>query len=386
MLILDRSVGCLRCQRELSDPFSPCLACLADGVAVNGTPRAEADVSVPAGTASPPTPLRRLERLGTAYGARLWMKDERTGPTCSYKDRLARAAVAHARRVGAETVVVASSGNHGAAVAAAATAAGMSSVVVTTTSIAPAMRRLIEGCGATLIPVERAEDRWTLVAAAVTELGWYPAGNFHGPPIGSNPFAVDGYAQIAREIVEQLGGAPDWVAVPVGYGDGLAGIGRGFRALAHAGVIERPSRMLAVETTGTLADALVRGADQPLPMAVAAPSALSIACPQGTFQALHAVRVSGGAAITVDDAAALEARARLSSLEGSFHELSSAAAFAGVGAAVHRGIVGPDDRVVAIGTSVGLKDQPLSGDDRPLTPVAPTLAAMREVVPAPAHR
>lgn len=385
-------VHCLRCEHELAQPFDPCPACLAEGVSVNGTtrPRAPGGASVAALAAAhlptglealPPTPLRPLTRYQAGRPLRLFSKDERGGLTSSYKDRLARVVAARAAEAGADTLVLASSGNHGAAVAAAATAAGLRGVVLTMTSIAPPMRRLIEGCGGQLVPVARAEDRWVVVRAAVAELGWFPAGNYHDPPIGSNPYAVDGYQPIAWEIAEQLGRVPDWVAVPIGYGDGISGIAKGFRSLVEAGLSDRVPRMLGVETTGTLRDALERGLDQPEAMPVQAPNALSIACPCGTYQALHAIRSTDGAAVTVDDEGALAARAQLSRREGSFQELSSAAALAGVELAVADGTIAPEATVVAIASSVGLKDQLLPGEtDDPLQAVAPTLDGMRSLL------
>lgn len=380
-------VQCLRCQRKLDCPFEPCPVCLAeDGVHVNGstapslsavvsgTDELAAEVLPPGIEARPPTPLTRLDRWGAACRIRVSVKDERLNPSFSYKDRLAEVAAVRAREAGADTLVVASSGNHGAAVARAATAAGLRAIVVTTASVPPAMLRLITGCGGQLIVVPAGEDRWRLVRAGMEFQGWFPGGNFHNPPIGSNPFLVDGYQRIAWEMVEQSGGVPDWVAVPVGYGDGLSGIAKGFRTLVTAGLIAVAPRMLAVETSGTLVRAARTGNDQPSPGDVLAPGALSIDCPRGTYQALHAVRASGGRAVTVSDDQVFGAQSELSRCEGAYHELASAAGFAGVRSAVENGVIGPMESVVVIGTSMGLKDQETSGvDDAVLDPVPDSL-------------
>jgi threonine synthase len=48
------------------------------------------------------------------------------------------------------------------------------------------------------------------------------------PPVGSNPWGVEGYKTIASEIAEDLGfTAPDAVVVPSAYSDGLYGIWKG---------------------------------------------------------------------------------------------------------------------------------------------------------------
>jgi hypothetical protein len=84
--------------------------------------------------------------------------------------------------------------------------------------------------------------------------------------------------------------------------------------------------------------------------------------PTWSYQALDAVRSTGGAARTVGDAAALAARALVGEPEGRLLELSSAAAVGAAGAAIADGTIDRGHRVVVIGTSSGLKD-PLAGLD-----------------------
>ena len=376
-------VVCLRCATELRDPFAPCPACADDGVAVNGVTRYADPPDARRGPNLPvalpptePTPLEPLPRAGAAIGATsLLLKDETGPPTWSYKDRLARVAVAHAQSVGAEVVTASSSGNHGAAIASAASRAGLPSVIFTVASIAPPMRAAIEGAGGVLVPFDLAEDRWTVMRAAVREAGWYPASNFHDPPIGSNPYGIDGYKEIAWEIVRTLGDTPDWVVVPVGYGDGIAGIVRGFAEAQAAGLAGRTPAAMAAVTSDALPDALARGADQAVTHAVLAPQALSITGGFATYQALDAVRSTGGAARTVDDAAALAARTLVGRLEGRLLELSSAAALAATAAAIADGTIEPGQRVVVVGTSSGLKDPLASLDAEPPAAVPGTLEA-----------
>lgn len=303
-------------------------------------------------------PLRPLQPL--AGHPRTFLKDESGGMTWSYKDRLAAAAAAHAEQVDATTIIVSSSGNHGAAMAAAASARGLRCVVLTMASIAPAMRRLVTGCGGELVPLRTAEERWPVMREAVASLGWYPASNFHDPPIGSNPYAVAGYRTIAYEIVEQMG-VPDWVVVPVSFGDGLSGIAHGFSELADERDTAVP-RLLAAVTSPSLPEALAAGEDQPRVRDSVAPSALSIAATQSTYQALHALRATDGAAVLIDDRQALAARRELGGREGMFLELSSAVAYGAASEGRRSGLIGEDESVVVIGTSSGLKDQPLPTD------------------------
>jgi threonine synthase len=358
--------ACLRCGVVAADPYAPCPGCLEEGVAAN---HVALDLGPPTPAGSHATPLRAL-----ASEPRLFLKDERGGMTWSWKDRLATAAAAHAAQVGADTIAVCSSGNHGAAMAAAASARGLRCVVLSMPSIAPAMARLVEGCGGSLVVLADVDECWAAMREGIAGLGWYPGSNVHDPPIGSNPFATAGYRSIAAEIVEAMG-VPDWVVVPVGFGDGLSGIAHGFLALAAARGIPTP-RMLAAVTSDSLPEALRTGADQPRARASAAPAALSIACPQSTYQAVHALRATDGVAELVEDRDALAARRELGRREGVFLELSSAVAHAAVLAARRRGVIAEHESVVVVGTSPGLKDQPLPGDGGGPVPVEGGLGAV----------
>ncbi len=98
----------------------------------------------------------------------------------------------------------------------------------------------------------------------VERLGWYPTSGYAMPPVGSTPWGVEGYKTIAYEIAEDLGWtAPDVVAIPAAYSDGLAGVFKGFAELAELGLVKHAPRMVAAEPFGPLARALERGLDAP---------------------------------------------------------------------------------------------------------------------------
>ncbi len=61
------------------------------------------------------------------------------------------------------------------------------------------------------------------------------------------PFGLAGYATLAYELFEQMGGAPGSVIVPAGQGNLYLAIGRGFAALKGAGLIERIPQMIGVQ-------------------------------------------------------------------------------------------------------------------------------------------
>jgi threonine synthase len=319
------------------------------------------------------TPLIPLERLGRRLGLpHLLAKDESQNPTWSYKDRLCALALTHAVETGARVVTIASTGNHGAATAAYAARAGLPCVIFTLASVPEAMKTLMQAYGAAVVECATSEARWALMRQGVERLGWYPTGGYVAPPVGSNPWGVEGYKTIAYEVAEDLGwAAPDVFAVPSAYSDGLAGTWKGWTELQALGLVKRVPRMIAAEPFGPLAQALERGLAAPEPVTAPGSSvAFSIASRYGTFQGLAALQQSGGAGVRLTDEGILEAQRALARDEGLFVEPSGAAAMSAVMQLAARRALDAEQTVVVLLTSGGLKDPGASRTWLPPVPAA----------------
>src|SRR3989454_5350142 len=348
---------CLRCRTRFDEPrlFTGCPRCRADGVAVNLTVEYDlsalagitADAFAPSGrglwrfrhllpvrSVAPvslgegATPLVHLERLGRRLGLpRLYAKDESQNPTWSYKDRLCATAVTHAVAIGARVITISSTGNHGASTAAYAARAGLPCVIFTLASVPETMKTLMQAYGAAVVACPTSESRWELLREGIRRFGWYPTSGFVTPPVGSNPWGVEGYKTIAYELAEDLGWtAPDVVVVPSAYSDGLYGIWKGWMELQTLGLVKHTPRMIAAEPFGPLAAALERGLQAPEPVEAPAPSvAFSIASRYGTWQGLAPLPESGGARGRMAHGGVLEAQRALAREEGLYVEPSSAA-------------------------------------------------------------
>lgn len=327
------------------------------------------------------TPLLRLERTGERYGmSALYVKDETRNPTWSYKDRLAAVAVTKALADGADTVVVATTGNHGAATAAYAAAAGLRCVALTITSVPLTMKVLMQAYGAQVVALAHPRDRWSLMAEAVGEWGWVPISGFVDPPIGSNPFGIDGYKTIAYELFDELGDAPDTVVVPTAYGDALTGIYRGFMDLQTLGLTSRVPKMVASEPLGPYAASMATPGDTPASTVPGSSVAFSIAGNIATYQGVAVLRASGGSAVVVDDDdETIGEQLAVASGEGLYLEAASVTALQAAQRMARDGVVGADDVVVAIGSSTGLKDINATASRLDEVPVIePTLRALTE--------
>jgi threonine synthase len=331
------------------------------------------------------TPLIGLDRLGPRLGLnRLLLKDEARNPTWSYKDRLAAVAVTKAVVSGASTVVVSSTGNHGAAVAAYAAAAGLRCVVLTLSSVPRQMSILMQAYGATVVAYESIQDRWSVMKAAVDAFGWTPISGMVSPPIGSNPFGIEGYKTIAYELWRELGEVPGVVVAPAAYGDGLAGLRRGFADLVSLDLATRMPRLVAVDPFGAYARGL-SCSDGRLPTVPTQPSmAFSVATPVATHQGLEAIRATNGTAVAEpSDAAIAGMQLELASTEGLYVEGASALTLLAAHQLADRGWINDDDSVVMISTSAGLKDPGTTANHLPtLSVLEPSLAALEAALPA----
>lgn len=326
------------------------------------------------------TPLLPVAGLRRALGLpHLWVKDDTRNPSGSTKDRASQLVVAKALEYGRDTVAAASTGNAATALAAVAAASGVRAVVFVPAA-APEGKLVQMLCyGADVLPVDGSyDDAFELCLEACERFGWYNRNT------ALNPFTVEGKKTAALEIAAQLAPRePDVVLVPTGDGVILSGVAKGFADLTRAGLIARRPRLIAVQPQGSpaIAAALASGAETitPVPDAASVADSLVVQAPRAALLCLQQVRKSGGAGVTVSDAAIVAAIAELARSTGVFAEPAAAAVLAGLHAALEQGLVDRDERIVLLVTGNGLKDVPAAGRSvaRP-EPIAPRFEAVAE--------
>lgn len=342
---------CLRCAGRfaIGAVFRGCPTCLASGQMSPVEVRYERlpDVLAPAATSGiwkweawlPPvcgknrvslgegsTPMLPLQVQGVT--ARLFIKNETVNPTWSWKDRPNAVSISMAREFGFSKVVAISTGNHGSAAAAYAARAGLECRVLCHEDAPDLQVALMQCYGAAVL---RGGDREALARRLIDRGNIFPD-TILCPRAGfANPYGVEGFKTIAFEIVQELGRAPDRVFVPVGSGDGIYGIWKGFRELRESGVIERVPRMIACQSAG--ADSLVRaihaGRSRVETLDHVDTAALSIGERVTGDHAARAVTESNGDAVAIVDQDLFAAVASVGR-QGLSIETSSAASVAGM--------------------------------------------------------
>ncbi len=319
------------------------------------------------------TPLIHAKRLGAELGLdALYLKVEGANPTGSFKDRGMVLAVNRAVASGARAVVCASTGNTAASAAAYAAAAGLPCfVVLPAGNVARGKLAQALAAGARLVTVDGNFDQ---ALAAVRELG------DDGVAVivnSINPDRIAGQQTGAFEIVDELGRAPDTVALPVGNAGNITAYWAGFLRYAASGRTDgRRPRMLGFQAEG--AAPIVRGAPVETPETVA--TAIRIGNPASWEGAVAARDESGGLIETVSDEEILAMQLRIARLEGIFCEPASAAGVAGVAKLAHDGRLTRNETVVCILTGHGLKDPDIVSGDAAAEAVPATATAIREAM------
>jgi threonine synthase len=315
------------------------------------------------------TPLVDAPRLARHLGLRrVWIKDESRNPTWSFKDRSASLAATDARRRGSPAMVVASTGNAAAAVAAYARRAGLPAIVLFARGVDPIMAAFVRSYGPMLVATATKANRWVLMRHCVGQWGCYPAGSFAEPPLGANPFMIDGYKSIGFEIWEQLDRRlPDWVFGPSGYTNALFGILKSFRELAGMGFVDDGAlpRIGVAEAYGSLSRAIANDSEvvEAADLSTQPPTvAISMGTAQNAYQGLLTIRSTGGSVAQVSNDAILEAQRLLAETEGIFGETASATGLAALVEAAAKRTIDPDSEVVVLLTSTGLKTLGVTSD------------------------
>src|SRR6188472_2643619 len=213
------------------------------------------------------TPLVHARRLGSALGLdHLYLKVEGQNPTGSFKDRGMVVAVAKAAEDGAKAIVCASTGNTSASAAAYGAAAGMEVIVVLPKgqiAVGKLLQALV--AGAKVVAIDGNFDQALGIVRALAEQDDHPVTLVNSV----NPFRLDGQKTAAFEVCDDLGRAPDVLAIPVGNAGNISAYWRGFREYHEAGHAASTPAMWGFQAAGAAPLVLGHRVDEPDTVATA---------------------------------------------------------------------------------------------------------------------
>lgn len=293
------------------------------------------------------TPLWLSQRFAPGFGNNhVYIKDERYGPTSSFKDRQAAGAVAAMIENGVREAVIASTGNAAVAYAAACARAGIKLWVFMTSLVPQEKLREAALFGAEVIRVSGNYDQTKQIASQFAQRRrlLLDRGATSIP-------AREAMKTIAYEIVEQLGWkAPDWYIQPVSGGLGPLGVYQGFKELLEMGLISKIPKLGIIQAEGCSPMVSAFKAGKPEADAVIPSTSiiiLSTGDPGKAYTYLwHLTQKYGGVMESVTDAEAFSAMRALAKSEGMAVEPATSVGFAGLEKLLTNGTISPDETVV----------------------------------------
>lgn len=304
------------------------------------------------------TPLIKSRALAAALGLKnLYIKDERQGPTGSFKDRQATVAISALKEMGVDEVVVASTGNVAIAYAAYGARAGIK-LWAFFPALAPNDKlREVAVYGAEVIKTTGTYDQTKTLAQQFAA----SRGIFLDKGIKSVA-AIEAMKTMAYEIAEQLTwelGAPkgvpwrspDWFLQGVSGGMGPIGVGKGFRELKTLGLVDRLPQFGMIQSSGCspMVDAFMRGqrVATPIENPQTVIATLATGAPGRAYELLYDyVQENGGYFVSASDEEAFQAIRTLARNDGISVEPATGVTFAGLFKLVRQRVIKPDDVVV----------------------------------------
>jgi len=302
------------------------------------------------------TPLYHLKRLGEEMGlSNLYAKHEGMNPSGSFKDRGMTVGVSMALQLGKKSVACASTGNTSASLAVYAAKAGIPAVVLLPSgkvAVGKVAQALMHG--AKVISIRGNFDRaLEMVHDLCLTHGLYLLNSI-------NPYRLEGQKTIGFEAIDQLGGVPDRIVLPVGNAGNISAVYKGLLELQELDFIDRLPMMTGIQAEGS--SPVVRAIRENLPEVQpemnpeTVATAIRIGAPVNGEKALVAIRKTGGIAETVTDEEILQMQRDLARKEGIGVEPASAASVAGVRKLVQSGAIDRSEQIVCVVTGHLLKD------------------------------
>ena len=294
------------------------------------------------------TPLVRCSVLEKEIGCgELYLKLEGCNPTGSFKDRGMVVAIAKAMEAGSQTIMCASTGNTSASAAAYAAYYGLTAIIIVPKgNIAPGKLAQAIIHGAKIIAIDGNFDQALSIVRSLTEKHPITLVN------SLNPHRIEGQKTAAFEIIDALGGAPDYLFIPVGNAGNITAYWRGFVEYYQAGKASSKPIMMGLQAEG--AAPIVQGHIVEEPQTIA--TAIRIGNPASWQQAVAARDESDGIINMVSDEEIMAAQHLMATKGGIFAEPASAASLAGVIKLSQQGMDFSTKRVVCVVTGTGLKD------------------------------
>jgi threonine synthase len=311
------------------------------------------------------TPLIHAVNLGLMLGCpNIYIKDERQGPTSSFKDRQAAVAIASLKEAGVTEAVLASTGNVAIAYSAYAARAGIKLWAFLTSLVPAEKMREVAIYGTQVVKVTASYDQAKKVATEFArQRGLSLERGARTIP------SVEAMKTIAFEIVEQLTAfsnpdqlpatqqktpwrVPDWYVQAVSGGSGPLGVLKGFSEMMDMGWIDQLPALANIQAEGCapMVHAWKQGMEiaEPVYSPRTHIATLATGDPGRTYSLLfqRMKHAQAGTFESVSDEETFRMIHILAKMEGFSVEPAAAVAFAGLTKLIRAGVIKSADTVV----------------------------------------
>jgi len=285
----------------------------------------------------------------------IYLKNETTNPTWSFKDKGSWAMSHHTLALGEKLMATVSTGNMGNSTAAYASRAGFESLVIVPSYASMDKIKAASIAGANILSVNT--NNFSNMKKWLAD--WAPKNNLRLSS-GNNPIRVEGYKLTAFNLFEQFNGnLPDYIAIPTSACGHIRGVFKGFVELKKAGYIETLPKMIIVQASGNapLVNALEKGMNKPdivdKPNTIA--SAITTGNPLGGEEIIEKAFKHNWLFEKVSEEEILEGQ-KLLAQEGIFVEPSAATLPYAIKKLIDADKIHKNESVVMVLTGGGLKD------------------------------
>jgi threonine synthase len=279
--------------------------------------------------------------------------NETNNPSYSYKDRASILVALKSIQLGIKEIAVASTGNAASSMACIGSKLHLTTHLWVPNNIPEAKLLQILAYGGQVHLVEGDYDSAFDLCLDISKVkGWYNRNTAY------NPLTIEGKKSGAYDIfIEMKGNLPDYIFIPVGDGVIISGIYKGFWELIQLGIIEKSPKLIGIQSSGSnaLVQYLGTGKFQYKSADTVADS-ISAGAPRNLYMAAHAIRESGGFAMSVEDSDIVDAQKIIGRDTGILVEPAAAASLAGFLKAAGSNEIDLNKQSLLLLTGSGLKD------------------------------
>jgi threonine synthase len=301
------------------------------------------------------TPCKISEKIGHILDLHnLSFKNETINPTNSFKDRAGAMLISHARSWGYQKVICASNGNQGASIAAYASVEGMDCLNIIPSEIDVGKKAQMIAYNSDIITYGKTVDE-SINYVLKPEYDQY----YQCTP-EFNSLTIEAQKTIAFEIYLQQGN-PDWIVIPMGSGELLISIWKGFKELLETKLIERVPRIIGVQSKVSapivndfLGKKRIKNVEDD---DISSSIALGVFVKSPIYKdlAIKCIKESEGTVVAIPESLILRSTNELMMNERIVAEPASALTLAAIYELINEDIFQINDKIICIITGSGLK-------------------------------